>query len=98
MVLQQRSAHDDVSGPDPGLHLRTGRGEHVVESRGDGVRDFGEDIVMQSVHDAVDRYSQAIHPSEGDHRESVSIKVSAKTLNVAVPGKHLKAHAYLLVG
>jgi hypothetical protein len=31
-TYQQQSAHDEVSGPDPGLYVRTDRGVHVNAS------------------------------------------------------------------
>jgi hypothetical protein len=92
-VIQEQSAHDDISGPDPGLHVRTDHSEHIGACRADGVRDVGGEIAVQPVQDAVYRHSQTIHPGEGDHYavdENPIVKIGSK----AVPGKRLKGHAY----
>jgi hypothetical protein len=89
-VIQQQSPHDDVSGPYPGLHIRTGHGEHVVEGRADGVRDVGGEFVLHAVDDADDRYSQTIHASEGDQHNDV-INLVLKLGNVAVPPEQVEA-------
>ncbi len=54
-TIQQRSPHDDISGLNPGLHVRTGHGNHVVARRADGVGDFGGEVVLHPVQDAIDR-------------------------------------------
>lgn len=67
-LIQRRSSHDDVPGPDPGLHYRAGFGDRLVGSDADGVRHPCGAVAPQSVQDAVDRGSKAIDPAEGDHR------------------------------
>jgi hypothetical protein len=90
----QRSAKDDVSGPDPGLHVRMGHGDHVFEGRADGVRDPGGEVVPHPVHDAVDRSFQAIHPLEGDQHDDL-INLLVKLVNLAVPRKQIEANPHV---
>jgi hypothetical protein len=81
-----QSAQDDVSGPDAGLYVRKGHGDDVVAGRAPEVRHVGGEIVLHPVQDALDRYSQAIHPPEGDHPDNV-IHLAVKLDKVVVPAK-----------
>src|SRR5262249_27563481 len=68
---RRRSADDDVSGRDPGLHVRKGHGPYLKAGPADAARDVGGDLFPQVVHDAVDLHVQAVRPFEGDHRDDV---------------------------
>jgi hypothetical protein len=94
-LLGPQSAHDEVSGLDPGLHVRTDHGVHVDAGSAEGVRDVGGEIVLHPRHDAVDRSSHAIHPPEGDHHDDV-INLAVQLGNVAVPGKLSEAILYVV--
>ena len=80
---QRQSPHDDISGLNPGLYVRTGHGDHVVAGRAEGVGDFGGEVVLHPVQDAIDRNCETIDPCEGDVRDGFTNPV-AKTGNTAV--------------
>jgi hypothetical protein len=79
------SAHDNVSGPDTAEHIRTCNRDHVFGCFLERVRDFGAEIALHPVHNAVDRCVQAIHAFEWNHDEDV-IHLVVKLGNVTVPG------------
>jgi hypothetical protein len=72
MGSRRPSPYDDVPSLDPGLQSRMGHGDHILESRADGVRDVGGDIQPHRPQNTVDRCFQAIRPREGDQHDVVS--------------------------
>jgi hypothetical protein len=56
---------------------------------------MGGEVVPHPVHDLVDRYSETIHPPEGDHHDDV-IDLAWSLGKVAVPGKQVEARPHVL--